>query len=77
MGMMYFYPVNNKDEYIPEPAAQKSRLGLLQVMGIVALARRDTLDDHHVFLSPARICNIYSPTDFFVRKIDRNLRNSS
>jgi hypothetical protein len=47
MGMMYFYPVNNKDEYIPEPAAQKSRLGLLQVMGIVALVRGDTSNDYH------------------------------
>jgi hypothetical protein len=64
MGMMYFYPVNNKDEYIPEPAAQKSRLGLLQVMGIVALVRGTLQTITMVFLSLARVCNIYSPTDF-------------
>jgi hypothetical protein len=36
--MMYFYIMNNMDEKIPEPAAKKFRFGLLQVMGIVALA---------------------------------------
>ncbi len=38
--MMYFSAVNKKDENIPEPVAavKKFRFGLLQVMGIVALA---------------------------------------
>jgi hypothetical protein len=37
MKMMYFYTMNNKDEYILEPAPQKSRFSFLRVMGIVAL----------------------------------------
>jgi hypothetical protein len=38
MKMMYFDDVNSKSENIPAPVVKKFRFGLLQVMGIVALA---------------------------------------